>query len=104
MTSRRVRFTVALVVSAVGIVTLVVVSMFGGDNDPTSGSGTAAVDSTVPAQDSEISPSDEAPTTTVEIPPEWRPKGSSLYSDREPSTTVTVPDVDDPLDADEPAG
>lgn len=94
MTSSRVRLITAVVLSVIGLGALLVVSIRG------DGDGRSAVPpTTTPPQVSTSStPPDGASTTSVSIPDEWHPKGSSLYSDREPTDTMAgggEGDVDD---------
>lgn len=85
MASSRVRLMIAVALSVVGLVALVVVSI-GGDDVDRAASTTVTTSVTVASSDRP----DEAPTTSVELPEEWQPKGSSLYSDREPTTSMSV--------------
>lgn len=89
MKAMKVRIMIAVVVSVVGLTVLGVVSVMGGGGEDPEGS--APTSHTLPATaPTSVVPAIETPV--VEVPEDWMPKGSSLYSDREPSSTIAEPE------------
>lgn len=80
----RTRIAVGVVVTVVAVGALGIVSLLGGDPDGASSSTvTGSVPTTV-----DVVEEDQIPVTSVQIPEDWQPKGSSLYSDRKPTSDL----------------
>ncbi|MGB6056813.1 MAG: hypothetical protein WBF71_01010 [Microthrixaceae bacterium] len=89
------RVLIALGITVIALLVLAGMAIFGGSDGPDR-SGSAAKTGQQ-ADPGLVSTSTTAPTstvsvttTTLEIPMDWYPKGSSRYSNRKPSVTVTT--------------
>ena len=96
------RILVAIAATVLALVVLGVNALLGGDDAGDSGGGaepapveTSTTSTTAPPQ---------VVDTSVVLAPDWYPKGSSRYSDRSPTGTITTlppttaPDADEPDD------
>jgi hypothetical protein len=81
------RVLIAIGVTAVAVLVLGLRTCAGGDGGVDGTSTTTSTASTLPAE-----PDDGISTTTssIVVLPDWYPKQSSRYSDREPVVTVTT--------------
>lgn len=75
------RFLIAVAVTVVALIAVAILSLVGGDDDTGSRTSTTVA---APGTTTMLA-GPETTTTLVEIPEDWYPKGSSRYSDREPS-------------------
>ena len=82
------RILVAMAATVLALVVLGANALFGGDEPPEGGPteepATAESSTTVTTAPREVV------DTTVVLLPDWYPKGSSRYSDRSPSVTITT--------------
>lgn len=77
------RILVALALTVVAVAALGVGALVGNDapsSTTTTSTTTAAV----------LAPTTEVTETSVQVAPDWYPKGSSRYSDRRPAVTITT--------------
>lgn len=79
------KFLVAIVITVATVIGVVAMSLSGSDkaSTPVETTTTTSSASTTVAVET-------IPPTTVEIPEDWYPKGSSRYSDRSPATTMST--------------
>lgn len=106
----QVRYLVAIAITAVALLVLGGVTLLGGDDADVPGDGggdptstTTAPSTTAPTADPE--PPEDTTTTTIAIRPDWFPKQTSRYSDRQPVVTVsTLPPTTTERPVDESSG
>ncbi len=80
------RVLIGVGVTLIAVVVLGVQALRGGDDQPEAGSADPTTTSVAPT----TTPEQATTSSSIEILPDWYPKQSSRYSDRQPVVTVTT--------------
>lgn len=80
------RVLIGVGVTLIAVVVLGVQALRGGDDQPEAGSADPTTTSVAPT----TTPDQATTSSSIEILPDWYPKQSSRYSDRQPVVTVTT--------------